>query len=134
MVAEDELGWVWRALRPILPRRIWTWLYWFRGRVEAPSADLNIRGGGDKRNYRVLKASYDALVLEAERIDDKLRSLLTALAFLTTAGVSLFVFGTSHSLEDLQVDGRSWNLGNFFFLYFIGCVVMSMSSALVALD
>jgi hypothetical protein len=81
-----------------------------------------------------LRATYREILAYSERLDDKLRSLITALAFLTTAGISLFVFGSNRTLVDLQWDGRSWNVANFFFLFFIGCVVLSLSSALVALD
>ena len=81
-----------------------------------------------------MQTIYEDVRSFARHMDEKLRSLITALAFLTAAGIALFVFGSNTGASDLRFDGRSLNVANFFFIVFLVSASLSLSSALVAMD
>jgi hypothetical protein len=71
----------------------------------------------------------------ARHYDEKLRTLITALSFLTVAGITLFIFSTPHgAAADLTFDGRSWNAGNAFFVIFLLAIFSSVASAAAGMD
>ena len=78
---------------------------------------------------------YDDGQSFARHYDEKLRSLITALSFLTVAGITLFIFSTPKvSPNDLTFDGRSWNTANVFFVVFLSFVTLSLASAAAGMD
>ncbi|MGD0273090.1 MAG: hypothetical protein ABSB96_05115 [Gaiellaceae bacterium] len=79
----------------------------------------------------VLERTYQDIYSFGRYLDEKLRSLITALAFWTVAGITLFI---STKPNDLTFDGHSWNSANVFFLWFLVDVFLCLSSALVAMD
>ncbi len=90
---------------------------------------------GDSTRIEMLARSYDDVLAHDRNLDEKVRSLITALAFLAVAGVSLFIFARSGgTAPDLTLDGRSWNAANVFFVCFLAGLILSLMSALVAVD
>jgi hypothetical protein len=87
------------------------------------------------RRLDLLQRSYADVVAHDHNLDEKFRSLVTALAFLTAAGITLFVFSRGgQAPADLTFDGASWNAANVFFLLFLTSLILSLMSALVGVD
>lgn len=84
---------------------------------------------------QLLARSYRDVVGDDRNLDEKVRTLITALAFLAVAGSTLFIFARQKaSPADLTFDGRTWNAANFFFAFFLANLIFSLMSAFVALD
>jgi hypothetical protein len=83
----------------------------------------------------VFKQSYGEVLLFLKHQDDKINRVLTALAFLTAAGVALFVFSNRLSKPNppLFADGHV-PADDYFFGVFIVGVALSVALSLVSLD
>src|SRR5436190_24213148 len=79
--------------------------------------------------------SYGEVLAFVKHTDDKIGRLLTALAFLTASGITLFaVTRSGHPPPGLQFGHSDWRAGSIFFLLFLGGVVGALTAAFVALD
>jgi hypothetical protein len=84
----------------------------------------------------IFRAAYDDVVSFNRHYDERLRTLITALSFLTVAGITLFIFNPADASHpaDLTFDGHSWNAANVFFLTFMVAVASSLASAVTGMD
>lgn len=88
-----------------------------------------------KEDADVLFKSYSEVLLFLKHQDDKINRVLTALAFLTTAGVALYVFSQSDSAaERTRFGGESISLTTLMFLLFLTSLFFALIAALAALD
>jgi hypothetical protein len=78
--------------------------------------------------------SYQEVLAFIKHEDDKINRVLTALSFLTVAGVTLFIFSGEPNLAEASFPHSSVDAANVFFVAFIVGVVLALFSALVALD
>lgn len=84
---------------------------------------------------RVFERSYSEVLLFLKHEDDKINRVLTALAFLTAAGVALYISSGSRVGEDSPRFAHSHlHADAFFFAAFILGVALSVALALAALD
>ena len=77
----------------------------------------------------VFRTSYTEVLTALKHQDDKLNRMLTALAFLTAAGVAIFVQVDSV----VQFDHRGPSVGAILFVVFVGAVALALLSALSAI-
>lgn len=77
----------------------------------------------------VFRTSYTEVLTALKHQDDKLNRMLTALAFLTAAGVAIFVQVDSV----VQFDDRGPSVGAVLFVVFVGAVALALLSALSAI-
>jgi hypothetical protein len=96
--------------------------------TSGPPADADTR-------EKVFEKSYGEVLLFLKHQDDKINRVLTALAFLTTAGVTLYIFSRTPDGPDFPrfADSRI-RIDDFFFASFIVGVAVSVALALVSLD
>jgi hypothetical protein len=87
-----------------------------------------------ERRADVFRNSYTEVLLFLKHQDDKIGRLLTALAFLTAAGVSLFLFTERREAGALQLDTPAVDAGDFFFATFIVSLLFALLAVLAALD
>jgi hypothetical protein len=80
----------------------------------------------------VFKESYTEVLLFLKHQDDKINRVLTALAFLTAAGVALYIQGRTNS--PLLFANHDVEADNYFFASFLFGLFFALSIALVALD
>jgi hypothetical protein len=80
----------------------------------------------------VYEKSYDEVLSALKHQDDKLNRTLTAIAFLTAAGVALFVNAIKIS-PPVHFGESTWSVTSFFFLIFLGAVVFALLFALTAI-
>jgi hypothetical protein len=80
----------------------------------------------------VYEKSYDEVLSALKHQDDKLNRTLTAIAFLTAAGVALFANSVNVN-PPVHFEESSWNVTSFFFLIFLGAVVFALLFALTAI-
>ena len=87
---------------------------------------------------KVFAHSYGEVLLFLKHQDDKINRVLTALAFLTAAGVTLYVVTRAPSVDGLAPPPTFSNthvqLDDYFFASFILGVALSVALSLVALD
>ena len=81
--------------------------------------------------------SYSEVLLFLKHQDDKINRVLTALAFLTAAGVTLYIFSGSDRLSQAdypRFTDSGVRIDDYFFGSFIVGVAVSVALALVSLD
>jgi hypothetical protein len=91
----------------------------------------------DGTREKVFEKSYDEVLLFLKHQDDKINRVLTALAFLTAAGVTLYIFSrsdTAASADFPTVANVEVHMDDYFFASFIIGVAVSVALALVSLD
>jgi hypothetical protein len=89
----------------------------------------------DKDKAEIFKESYGETLLFLKHQDDKINRVLTALAFLTTAGVTLYIFSRQPAKPDFPHFANTYvRADDFFFGAFLIGLFGSVSLALVALD
>jgi len=94
-------------------------------------------GPTNKVREKVFGKSYNEVLLFLKHEDDKINRVLTALAFLTTAGVTLYIFSRSDekAYADFPTFGNTGvHIDDYFFASFIIGVALSVALALVSLD
>src|ERR1700694_2601919 len=84
-----------------------------------------------KARAEVFEHSYEEVLAALKHQDEKLNRTLTAIAFLTAAGVTLYT--TVGKNVSLTYDGMSANVPTFFFVLFLVLVVLALVSALAAI-
>lgn len=85
--------------------------------------------------WRGFKAAYDEPLLFLKHQDDKINRVLTALAFLTAAGVALYVFSVTHpKLRVPQFSNASISVDDYFFGCFVIGLFFAVSLSIIALD
>lgn len=88
-----------------------------------------------RRQIKVFAHSYNEVLLFLKHQDDKINRVLTALAFLTTAGVTLYIFGRTKAPADFpRFYNASLRADDYFFFCFLVGLFLALSFALVALD
>jgi hypothetical protein len=90
-----------------------------------------------ERHRQASGQSYDEVLLFLKHEDDKINRVLTALAFLTAAGVTLYIFSRSdpNAYADFPRFANSGvRVDDYFFGSFIIGVGLSVALTLVALD
>jgi hypothetical protein len=80
-----------------------------------------------------LAESYREPLLFLKHQDDKINRVLTALAFLTAAGVTLYIYHPPKSAYP-RFENASFAADDFFFAAFLIGIFLSVAFALVALD
>src|SRR5437773_3366696 len=93
------------------------------------------------RRTAIFSRSYEGAISRGRHTDEKLRSLLGAIAFLTAAGVTLFTFAARFSGPPSSAAGANGKIlavspataGDIVFALFMLGIFLSISSALVAL-
>jgi len=89
----------------------------------------------NSESLKLLAISHAEVTRHDRNLDEKVRSILTALAFLMIAGVTLFIYSNPHEgPKDITFDGQSWNAANFFFVLFLVSLILTLMAALVAVD
>lgn len=81
---------------------------------------------------KVFQHSYGEVLAFLKHEDDKIGRVLTALSFLTAAGVALFVF-QGHAHDPLRLDG-TLDAADFLFAGFTVSLVLALLAILAALD
>jgi hypothetical protein len=81
----------------------------------------------------IFEKSYDEVLTALKHQDDKLNRTLTAIAFLTAAGVTLFANLAVKIAPPVRFPESAWNVTSFFFLTFLGGVVFALIVALAAI-
>jgi hypothetical protein len=66
----------------------------------------------------IFEKSYDEVLTALKHQDDKLNRTLTAIAFLTAAGVTLFANLAVKIAPPVRFPESAWNVTSFFFLTF----------------
>ncbi|HWB22762.1 MAG TPA: hypothetical protein VG652_07720 [Gaiellaceae bacterium] len=84
--------------------------------------------------WEVFKESYNEPLLFLKHQDDKINRVLTALAFLTAAGVALYISAGSSGHGLPQFSNSYVATGDYFFGCFIIGLFFAVSLAIVALD
>lgn len=87
-----------------------------------------------ERRSEVFRQSYTEVLLFLKHQDDKIGRLLTALAFLTAAGISLFLFSGRTQEDPLRFDEAAVDVGDFFFATFIVTLLFALLAVLAAVD
>lgn len=126
---------LWRRLHTRARYRVSVVGAW--ARRAPPHPNLPPEGEPRPINWEEVQAMnlvYEDVRSFGRHLDEKLRSLITALAFMTAAGISIFVFAARSGSNDLQFDGHSWNVANVFFVVFVVSITLSLASAMVAMD
>jgi hypothetical protein len=83
----------------------------------------------------VLFKSYSEVLLFLKHQDDKINRVLTTLAFLTAAGVALYVFSQNENpARKVRFGHESISLTTFTFLLFLTSLFFALIAALAALD
>jgi hypothetical protein len=81
------------------------------------------------------KAAYDEPLLFLKHQDDKINRVLTALAFLTAAGVTLYIFSRAGAPPDFPHFSNSYvSVDDYFFGCFLIGLFFAVSLSIVALD
>jgi len=83
---------------------------------------------------RVFKAPYDEVLAFLKHQDDKIGRVLTALSFLTAAGVALFVFSGGRLAHPLVFDSTHIDVADFFFAVFVTSLLFALLAILGAVD
>jgi hypothetical protein len=95
------------------------------------------RDGGTQSVWRaradVYEHSYNEVLAFLKHQDEKIGRVLTALAFLTAAGVALFALSTRPS-HPLIFDKSNIDVGDFFFAVFTVSLLLSLLAILAAVD
>jgi hypothetical protein len=87
-----------------------------------------------KGRAEVLKHSYDEVLAFIKHEDDKIGRVLTALAFLTAAGVTLFVFSSQSQTHPLLFTRPDVDAADVFFAGFMVSLLASLLFILGAVD
>jgi hypothetical protein len=87
-----------------------------------------------KESAEVLFRSYSEVLLFIKHQDDKVNRVLTTLAFLTAAGVALYVFSQDEAGFRVKFGHEAMGLTTFSFLLFLTSVFFALIAALAALD
>jgi hypothetical protein len=91
----------------------------------------SLEGEGWKDKGEVFKNSYQEVLAALKHQDDKLGRALTAIAFLTAAGVALYTqIGTD---SKLTFDSQSMPVTTFFFMAFVISIVLALGFILAAI-
>jgi hypothetical protein len=86
-------------------------------------------------DLQVFERSYDEVLLFLKHQDDKINRVLTALAFLTAAGVALYVFGRAKPpLTFPHFANSAITADDYFFGAFLIGLFFAVSFSLIALD
>ena len=91
----------------------------------------------EKTQKDVFGQSYSEVLLFLKHQDDKINRVLTALAFLTAAGVTLYIFSRSDAsaYADFPTFANAGvSLDDYFFASFIVGVAVAVALSVVALD
>jgi hypothetical protein len=94
------------------------------------------RGSGEKdwkEIAAVYEKSYDEVLSALKHQDDKLNRTLTAIAFLTAAGIALFANVALKISPPVRFDESPRTVTSFFFLVFLGAVAFGLMFALSAI-
>ena len=84
---------------------------------------------------KIFRESYNEALLFLKHQDDKINRVLTALAFLTAAGVSLYIFSRPQQAADSPMfENAYFGADDYFFASFLIGLFVSVAFALVALD
>jgi hypothetical protein len=85
---------------------------------------------------KIFKESYTEVLLFLKHQDDKINRVLTALAFLTAAGVTLYIFGRAKPAPDFPVfaNAQHVTVDDYFFGSFLFGLFFALAFAIVALD
>ncbi len=81
----------------------------------------------------VFEQSYQEVLAAIKHQDDKLNQTLTALAFLTAAGVALFAEVASRVESPVRFPTSEWDVTSFLFLIFVAGVVLGLAVTLAAI-
>ncbi len=82
---------------------------------------------------QVYEKSYDEVLSALKHQDDKLNRTLTAIAFLTAAGIALFANVAVKISPPVRFDESPRDVTSFFFLVFLGSVGFALMFALTAI-
>jgi len=98
----------------------------------APAPTTTIHGDDAEWTTKqdVFSRSYDEVLAALKHQDDKLNRTLTAIAFLTAAGVTLFVRAPNQSVHFRE---STVSVPAFFFIVFLVAVVLALGLALAAI-
>lgn len=81
----------------------------------------------------IFEHSYDEVLAATKHQDDKLARSLTAIAFLTAAGVSIFNALRDSEAPPVLLDGQGLSAQAFFFIVFLVAVVFAVAASLAAI-
>ncbi len=81
----------------------------------------------------IYRKTYDEVLAALKHQDDKLNRTLTAIAFLTAAGIALFANVAVKISPPVRFSESPRGVTSFFFLVFLGAVVLALISALSAI-
>jgi hypothetical protein len=84
-----------------------------------------------KARAEIFEHSYDEVLAATKHQDDKLARSLTAIAFLTAAGVS--IFNAVRETTPVLLDGQELSVQAFFFIVFLVAVVLAVAASLAAI-
>lgn len=87
-----------------------------------------------KERADVFEHSYAEVLAFLKHQDEKIGRVLTALAFLTAAGVALFVFSPRTLLHPLVFTKPSLDVADFFFAVFMVSLLFALLTILAAVD
>jgi hypothetical protein len=79
----------------------------------------------------IFKVSYQEVLLALKHQDDKVNRMLTGIAFLTAAGITLY--SRFSELPSLRFDGQPLSVPTFLFLAFISSVALALALTLAAI-
>jgi hypothetical protein len=88
-----------------------------------------------KETWEGYRESYNEPLLFLKHQDDKINRVLTALAFLTAAGVTLYIFSRSHDGPNFPKFSNAYvTADDYFFGCFLLGLFFSVSLSVIALD
>jgi hypothetical protein len=86
-----------------------------------------------EKKREVFEKGYEEVLAAIKHQDDKLNRTLTAIAFLTAAGVALFAEVASRLEPPVRFPASDWDVTSFLFLIFVAGVVLGLAVTLAAI-
>ena len=84
-----------------------------------------------QRRAEIFEHSYDEVLAATKHHDDKLGRSLTAVAFLTAAGVA--IYNTIGKDDPVLFGSENFSIQSFFFIVFVGSVVFAVAASLAGI-